>query len=274
MTQDNKIAQGSRFTPHWTEQMFLKHANLFLKIHEAFLKSAPEQAKEISDILSQHGIKNNARILDLGCGIGRHSVHLARLGYHVVGVDLSPVFLKRAEELASKLRVAQRATFLQCDYRSLTKCLHGSAVPFDAIINLWSSIGYYTDEDDIRTLKQCRTIAKRGAILMIETINSEFLAKHFLPVSYSEFEDLMLLEERKMNYETARVDTEWRFYQKKGRDLLHKGTINFGTRVYTAHELHSILKQTGWRHLETSGGLSREPLTPDARRILVVAQAA
>ncbi len=260
--------------PHWTEQLFIKHANLFMKVHEAYLKSAPEQANQISSVLATHGIRKKAKILDLGCGIGRHSVHLARLGYSVVGVDLSPDFLKRAKELASELGVSKRVTFLQCDYRTLAKCLHETPTPFNAIINMSSTIGYYTDKSDLETLRQCRSLSKRGAILIIETINSEFLAKHFLPVSYSEFGDLLLLEEREMNHETARVDTKWRFYQKKGQDLKHRATISFGTRVYTLHELVSLLRQAGWRYLEASGGLTHEPLTADARRMMLIAQAA
>ncbi len=108
---------------------------------------------------------------------------------------------------------------------------------------------------------------------MIETINSDFLAKHFLPSSYAEFNDILLLEDRKMNPEKARIVTKWRFYQKKKGALTHKATVSFEFRVYTLHELISILSKAGWRFLEAYGGLEEGPLTPDARRLLVIAEA-
>lgn len=258
---------------HWTQQIFVKHASLFLKVHEEFLKSAPQQSKQIAGIFARHGVKKSARILDLGCGIGRHSVYLAKRGYQVVGIDLSPAFLKRAAELAASLDVTQRTTFYRCDYRSLSRCLPKTSTPFDAVISMWSSIGYYTDEADTSILAQCRSLSRRAGMLMIETINSEFLSKHFLPSNYTEFGDILLLEERKMNLEGARVDTRWRFYQKEGRVLKHKATVSFQFRAYTLHELISTLHKAGWRYLEAFGGLAGDPLTPDARRLVVVARA-
>ncbi len=109
--------------------------------------------------------------------------------------------------------------------------------------------------------------------MMIETINSDFLTKHFLASSYAEFNDILLLEERKMNLEKARIVTKWRFYQKKRRTLTHKATVSFEFRVYTLHELISILGKAGWRFLEAHGGLEKGPLTPDARRLMLVAEA-
>jgi 2-polyprenyl-3-methyl-5-hydroxy-6-metoxy-1,4-benzoquinol methylase len=54
--------------------------------------------EEIANLLERLPIRDTGRVLDLCCGSGRHSRALARRGYEVVGVDLSPVLLQLAEE--------------------------------------------------------------------------------------------------------------------------------------------------------------------------------
>ena len=53
-----------------------------------------------------------ATILDIGCGIGLYSIHLAQLGHHVTGVDVSPYVIEHAIKQSSSLKNCQ---FIQCD---------------------------------------------------------------------------------------------------------------------------------------------------------------
>lgn len=53
--------------------------------------------------------------LDVACGLGQNSVWLARRGYHVLGVDLSRVALRRAAVAAARADVLQRSLFVQLD---------------------------------------------------------------------------------------------------------------------------------------------------------------
>ena len=68
----------------------------------------------IAKVLS---LRKGAKILDVCCGIGRHVIELASIGYRVTGVDLSDAYLKIAAERARKRK--QRVTFERGDIRKL-----------------------------------------------------------------------------------------------------------------------------------------------------------
>lgn len=63
------------------------------------------------------GYNKSARILDIGCGTGRHSIELAQRGYKVVGIDQSESLLKRAREKTSEQKV--QVDFQKHDARNL-----------------------------------------------------------------------------------------------------------------------------------------------------------
>jgi 2-polyprenyl-3-methyl-5-hydroxy-6-metoxy-1,4-benzoquinol methylase len=64
-------------------------------------------------------VPKSARILDVSCGIGRHSIPLAEKGYNVLGLDLSPLFISGANRTAKAQRVSSRAKFRVADVREI-----------------------------------------------------------------------------------------------------------------------------------------------------------
>src|SRR5438445_717181 len=137
---------------HWTETLFLRHPEVFLAVHENAWSIGEAQAKDLQRILERFGVPAGGRILDAPCGIGRHGTRLAKMGYHVVGVDLSPTFVERAKELADREGVADRATYRVGDLRRLSESVPRSVGAFDAAVNLWTSLGYYDEETDVERL--------------------------------------------------------------------------------------------------------------------------
>jgi len=93
----------------------------------AFTKNT---SREIDFLVAALGLSQGARVLDVGCGPGRHSLELARRGMEVVGVDISPDFVRLASEAALSDRLD--ATFVACDARTLADTDLGG--PFDVAI--------------------------------------------------------------------------------------------------------------------------------------------
>jgi len=93
-------------------------------------------------------------------------------------------------------------------------------LPFNVVVNAWTSIGYYSQEEDLSIFKQARELSREGAILLItETMHSEYLSLKFAPTSYMEVENILVLESRKYDATKAKITTSWAFYNKRGEDL-------------------------------------------------------
>ncbi len=85
---------------------------------------------EVESLLGLTGVSPGARILDVGCGPGRHCLELARRGFEVVGVDISETFIDLARDAAAAEGL-DGATFRVCDARALDY-----EAGFDLVISL------------------------------------------------------------------------------------------------------------------------------------------
>lgn len=113
-----------------------------------------EEAQLFMDnITSYLNLPDDAKILDLACGKGRHSIYLNQLGYDVTGADLSENSIAIANQHSNE---------------SLHFVVHDMRVPFeqkfDAIFNLFTSFGYFENEsDNSKTLKAiCESLTEYG----------------------------------------------------------------------------------------------------------------
>ncbi len=84
------------------------------------------------------------RVLDLGCGAGRHAAAFAELGKHAVGIDLSPNSIETARLHYGEF---DQLRFIEGDMRTLEEHVESNA--FDAVASLFTSIGYFEDDADL-----------------------------------------------------------------------------------------------------------------------------
>ncbi len=85
----------------WYEELFSNYARAYDR--ECFTQGT---LQEVAFLEAEIGAGKDARILDIGCGTGRHSIELARRGYAVTGIDLSANQLARAREKAREAGVS------------------------------------------------------------------------------------------------------------------------------------------------------------------------
>jgi ubiquinone/menaquinone biosynthesis C-methylase UbiE len=245
----------------WTRKLFVEHSALFLKLLNERWSRTEEEVNGMLKVLSSFGIKSG-NVLDLCCGNGRISIYMAKRGFKTVGVDFSKAFLEDARKRAEEHKVSRNVTFLEGDVRNLKKVVDVSQ-RFDVVVNVWTSLGYFSKDDDIKMFKQARELSRKDAVLMIaETMHSDFLAK-FTPTGYQEVGDTVLLESRKYDPATSQLVATWTFYSKRGENLEFIDRIEIENHIYSQSELSSVLRKAGWEPMAFYGSfLTLQPMNP------------
>lgn len=111
-------------------------------------------------------LNTHEKLLDVACGRGRHSIQMALKGYNVTGVDLATKALETAEEHALDFGVADKTTFEQKDMRKL-----GYKNIFDAVINVFTSFGYFTDQENQQVLHQIAQALRPNGLFLLDYLN-------------------------------------------------------------------------------------------------------
>jgi SAM-dependent methyltransferase len=260
---------------HWTERFFIEKASLFGAQLEEMLEKTDEEIEGLLKIFSEHKIPKGGAILDLACGIGRHSTLLAEKGYKVTGVDISPTYIARARELASVKNVSKRVEFIVGDMRQVGELLKDREGSFDVVVNLFASMGYWDEETDRQIFKQVYKLTRRGGVFIIHSANRDFLVRHFQAkdVTYGK-DGLVMIAERRLDLESSRMFNVWRYYYQRGDDLEHISTFEVDHRVYSLHELKKQVEDGGWNFHSSYGGYELQQLTTDTFGLIVIGKKA
>ena len=153
----------------WYEKLFENYGNNYE--NECFSKGT---IGECDFIEKEIAYNKNLKILDIGCGTGRHSIELAKRGYNIMGVDLSDSMLKQARKNAEKENV--KVVFEQHDARNLP-----FKSEFDLAIMLCEG-GFClmeTDEMNFSILKSAsKALKPKNSKLIFTTLNVLFPLYH------------------------------------------------------------------------------------------------
>lgn len=201
-----------------------------------------------------------AVVLDLGCGIGRHSLEFARRGFRVTGVDRTQAYLDRALRSASEAGLS--AEWVREDMRRFHR-----ANAFDLAVSLLTSFGYFDDPaDDHLVLRNVFESLRPGGTLLIDLMGREVLARIFRERDWHEEPGgLILLEHRRVLNDWERLAIRWIVLNGAERHEL-----DFFLRVYTAMDLRHLLTEAGFRDVRILGGLNGEAYDHQAMRLVAV----
>ncbi|MBE9480375.1 MAG: methyltransferase domain-containing protein [Bacteroidetes bacterium] len=247
----------------WYEELFKDYADKYDQ--ESFTKGTIGEVDFIENELNYDKAK---KILDIGCGTGRHSIELAKRGYKVTGFDLSESLLNKAIRIAkdNKLEI----NFLKKDARDFNfNCQYDLAIMIcEGAFPLME-----TDEMNYKILKNIHSSLKDNGKLIFTTLNGLFPLVHsvkdFLEKNQGEGEsqentfDLMTFRDYSI-YET--ID-----------DLGNKKILNCNERYYVPSEISWLLKSLGFKKTEIFGcklgAFSRnDELTTEDFEMLVITE--
>jgi SAM-dependent methyltransferase len=242
----------------WFEDEEFWTAYAPLMFDEAHWAEVPEA---VDAVLKFSGLSPGGRVLDVCCGVGRHSIELARRGFAVTGVDLTSAYLEAARETAEAAGLSPE--WIKADARSFSR--EGC---FDLCINLFTSFGYFaTRDEDLLMLKNCARNLSPGGCFILETVGKEIAARDF--IRSEEF--LRAGWNVRTEYE---IIGDWE--AEKNRWILRDGETcvdrSFVLRLYSGYEMRKCLEQAGFRSIEIFGGLDGRPYDEKALSLVAVAR--
>lgn len=195
------------------------------------------------------------RVLDLACGIGRHSLELRRRGFEVVGIDISEELLEMARREAEAQ--ALEVTFTQADLRELTY-----QDEFDLVLSLNDgAVGYFeTEEENRRTFEVISRALRPGGGHLVQLPNVLHAEKNLPKKSWIVGESTLELSDHHWNAQDRYIEGSTvpiRF----GEVFEKYEPIPFRQRLYSAEELAEIYTSVGMRLANTfaGSGKARKP---------------
>jgi len=126
----------------------------------------------LDNLLTFFAFPEEARILDMACGNGRHAAYLAELGYQVVGFDIAKGQISQARHYNMP-----NLQFYRHDMRAPFQLGN-----FDVIINLFTSFGYFDDStDNQKVMSNAAASLSTGGLFVIDFMNIHYILNNLKP---------------------------------------------------------------------------------------------
>ncbi|MCF8273290.1 MAG: class I SAM-dependent methyltransferase [Flavobacteriaceae bacterium] len=212
------------------------------------------EAHAFMDTLTNYlNIPEGGSILDLACGKGRHSVYLNTLGYDVIGADLSENSIAFAK---------------QFENNHLHFEVHDMCMPFnksfDAIFNLFTSFGYFKDEQgNLNTIKAIKADLNETGFGVIDFMNSDFVIENLVPEEVKVIDGITFFINRYAHDG----------YIFKDINFTHEGVdYSFQERVraFTLSDFEALFEQAGVYLLDVFGDYKLSKFRPQTSERLVM----
>jgi 2-polyprenyl-3-methyl-5-hydroxy-6-metoxy-1,4-benzoquinol methylase len=199
---------------------------------------------EVNWMIREYLTDPEMRILDVGCGTGRHAINLATKGYkNITGIDLSPSMISAAKKVAQEKSVP--VDFRICDARELP-----FENEFDAALCLCEgAFGLLeNDAENYKILRAVHKALKKQGVFILTTLN--------------------LFRDAEFDPMTCRVSMEMEITKKDGSKKL----LKCSDRSYSFPELKWVLEQLGFEVILGADPFSKEPIKYGAMEFMVVSR--
>jgi 2-polyprenyl-3-methyl-5-hydroxy-6-metoxy-1,4-benzoquinol methylase len=249
----------------WYELLFQNYA---LKYdNESFTQGT---TGECDFIEAETGNNKQTRILDIGCGTGRHAIELSKRGYTITGVDLSESLLKRAREKASAQKLTIDFQLQDARYLPFTN-------EFDLVIMLCEGAFPLMEMDEMNflILKNAAKALKNKGKLIFTTLNGLFPLFHSV-------KDFLAQANESGNTTTANNTFDLMTFREYSTTIAEddagtKMELQCNERYYVPSEITWLLKSLGFKTIHIYGArlgaYSRnDTLTTEDFEMLVIAE--
>ena len=232
-----------------------------LFVESWLMATTADQTRQEADFIREAlGVTAPAKLLDVPCGGGRHSLALAGLGYDMTGVDISTAFLTAAR--SQPVPKAGKIAWEEREMRDLPW-----PAGFDGGYSMGNSFGYLDDEGNAAFLKSVAAALKPGAHFVLET---GYVMETLLPVFQEQGSypvgDSLMQSQRRYDPTESRLYVDYTL--SRGAETEKR---SMSARIYSYRELIRLFEEAGFVEVQGYGSLAREPFRLGSSRLLVVA---
>ena len=206
----------------------------------------------INNLIKKLKIKKKSKILDLACGVGRHSFYLNKKGMNVIGIDNSENNIKKAKKFENK--------FLKFKKKEMTE-EYGQE--FDFIFNLFTSSGYINEKHNLNTFKSINNSLVNHGILVIDYLNVFKLKEELVEKETKKIGNIIFNIKRSFqdNFIVKKIkikdNNEIYYFEEKVMEL----TIN---------DFQDYLKKFNFEILDVYGNYNLEKYHKNSERLIMI----
>lgn len=223
-----------------------------------------DAASEAESVVRLAGVPSGGRILDAPCGPGRHALALAASGYEVTGVDRCQTFIAMARDAAT--RAGATAVFQVGDMRQPV-----SAQPFDAVLNLFTSFGYFDDpKDDLAVLTAARSALRPAGVFVLDLTTHEQLTR----TAWPRRREGKIASGRFVETDDYDEQSGWLNKTVAFPEVGSEADLKFRRRIYSIPSLRELLHGAGFDGVAVFGALDGRRFDGAADRSVLIAHAA
>lgn len=243
---------------NWHNDFFSEE---YLEVGLASIESE-RTAYEVDFAIDYLKLQGNEKILDLCCGIGRHVNEFAIRGFDITGLDFNQKYLDFAKTQASEKNVQPNfvcGNMLNLPFEESS---------FDAATCFLTSFGYFSDEDNLKALKELSRVLKKGSFFLLEIANRDGLLKNYLSYTGENYGEYFLLRHNQFDLGSSREDTIWRYFKDNKLVKEYFSSV----RLYSFHEIAKVLDEAGFGLCLHMDSLEGDPLTSESDRMYLISK--
>ena len=228
-------------------------------------------------IIEAFAQRTGGPLLELGCGTGRLLTPLARRGYHVTGVDISPAMLRLAGAKADAAAVAERITLVEGDYSAVAL-----AGRFQFAFTVMNTFMYLVEQEtQLRALRHWRGHLAPNGMLLIDVFNPDVAqlagldGRLEVDTIWSDPQTgatVMKLISRTVDLAEQTVHVTVMYDEITADGTIRRTLAPFAMRYVWRAEAELLLRHTGFALEEIYGDWEMSPFDGNSERMILLAR--
>lgn len=222
----------------------------------------PEMTLQQTNLLIQLlALSPGKKVIDLGCGKGRHAIQLSKAGIQVTALDFSSHYLEALQE-----RVLSEHLSIDIVHQDMRTWEEKNT--YDAAYLMFTSFGYFSDADNEKVIQHIASSLKPKGKFVIDIENRDYILKFFIHEKWREKENGILLERHKFFPLTSVLTTKRILLNRNGDQ---KESFR-QYRLYSAHEILTLADKAGMTLTDSMGDYTGIPYQLNSPRMIFAFQ--